>query len=176
MPLMLEIRTGRVPTPKSLRQFETITNTPDRQRLRRFVNEHSLLIHTQHIKVKDKHLLGYSVSHWFCDFTFDPSRSRSLYSTHLVTSECQRAIEAFIATNSGFYPKEFFVRYDEISEEWSSQADASRLLEHGSDSNDLLLFLQYLSEIHWLDIYIQGSDGRYLTNGIIQWVCTTLVS
>ena len=63
-------------------------------------------------------------------------------------------------------------RHGEIS-------DATCLLEHvrkGSNSNDLLLFLGYLSEIHWLDICTRGWDHKDLTHGIIQWMCITLVS
>jgi len=123
--------------------------------------------------VKDKYVLGYSVARWLCDFTFDPKRSRNLYSASLVTSECRRAIEVSIANNSSFVPEKFIVQSrDEIS-------DASHLLEHaknGSGSDDFLLFLQYLSEIQWLNIYTRGWEERYLTHVIIQWVCTTLVS
>jgi len=173
--LALDTRGGQLlPYPKSLREIEAISNnTLDRQHLRKFVDEHlPLILHRRHTKHKNKHLLGYSVSHWLCNFTFDPNRSRSLYSTSLVTRVCQRAIDGFIEKNSGFNPKEFFVQYDEIS-------DASRLLEHaknGPDSDDLLLFLQYLSKIQWLNIYTQDWEGRFLTYAIIQWVCTTLVS
>ena len=160
--------------PKSFREIEAFSNnTPDRQRLRKFVDEHSpFIFHSRHTKVKDKHLLGYSVSHWLCDFIFDPNCSGSLYSTSLVTRECQRAIKTFLAGNSGCCPHWFFVQYDGISE-------ASRLLEHaenGSDSDDLLPFLQYLSEIQWLNIYTRGWGGIDLAHVIIQWVCTTLVS
>ena len=169
--------------PRSLREIEAISNnTPDRQRLRKFVQEHSSLINTHHTMADDRlsvaghrHVLRYSISRWLCDFAFDPNRSRNLYSTSLVTSECQRAIGAFIAKNSVFWPhqlNQFFVQDDEVS-------DASRLLEHakdGSDRNDLLLFLRYLSKIHWLDIYPRGWNEGHFTHGIVQWVCTTLVS
>ena len=174
MLLMLEVRTWSFLEPKSLWEIEITTNTLDRQRLRRFVKEHPILIHTQHTNVDNKYFLGFYISHWLCDFIFDPSRSQSLYSTSLVTSKCRQAIEVFIAQNSSFYPEEFFVRRDgrEIS-------DASRLLEHaknGSDSDDLLLFLQYLSKIYWRYFYTRGFQERLLTHRIIQWVCMTLVS
>ena len=171
MPLMLEVRTCQEPPkPKTLREMETITNTLDRQHLRRFLNEHSILIHNQHSNV-----LEYSISHWLCDFIFDPNRSQSLYSTSSVTSECQRAIEAFIANNRNYNHEAFFVPLDDELE----ISDASRLLEHaknGFDSNYLLLFLRYLSEVHWPDIYTRGRREKCFTHGIIQWACTTLMS
>jgi len=172
--LALQIRPNQwFSTPKSLRQIEIICNTLDWELVRRFVDGHSYVIHIQRTEVaKDKHVLGCTVPRWLRDFLFDPHRSRRLYSTSLVIGECQQTIEAFIATNSGFYPVDFFVQDDGISA-------ASRLLEHiknGSDSKDLLLFLGYLSEIDWLDIYTRGRAQSHLTHGIMHWVCTTLVS
>jgi hypothetical protein len=64
---------------------------------------------------------------------------------------------------------------------WSGEisiANATHLLEsatNGSDRHELLLFLEYLSEIHWFGVYHGGWVQRQLTNGIIHWVCTTLV-
>jgi len=174
MPLMLEVRTWSFPKPKTLSEMETITNTLNRQCLGRFLNEHSFFIHTQHRNVDDEYLSEYSISHWLCDFIFDPNRSQSLYSTSSVTSECQRAIEAFIANNRNYHPKAFFVPDDECE-----ISDARRLLEHarnGFDSNYLLLFLRYLFKIHWFDIYTRGRGERFFTHGIMEWVCMTLVS
>jgi len=162
-----------LPTPKSLREIGIICNTLDQQLMRRFADDHPYLI-LQHTKIAgDKHVLGYTVPHWLHDFPFDPHRSQSLYLTSLVIGECQKAIEALVAKNSDFYPLIFFRQHDGIS-------GASHLLEHvknGSDSNDsdLLLFLGYLSEIPWFDIYTQGWGQRRLTCEIIHWVCTTLV-
>jgi len=173
IPLTLGFKEWRSLKPKTLqKEIETITHMPDQQHLKRFVNEHSILIHTQHTNDDDRPLLEHSIPRWLYDFTFDPNRSRSLYSTSLVTSKCQQAIEAFVAGDSDSCPLLFFLQYDEIS-------NASRLLEHaksGSDSDDLLLFLRYLSKIHWLDMYTRGGEERALTNEITQWVCTTLVS
>jgi len=173
MPLMLEVRTRPFPQPKTLGEIETSTNTLDRQRLRMFVNEHSFLIHTQYSNDSGEHYLEYTISCWLCDFIFDPNRSQSLYSTSSVTSECQRAIELFIAEDADYHPAAFFAS-DRLG-----ISDASRLLEHvkdGFDSHYWLLLLRYLSKIHWLDIYTRGWEGRTLTNGIMEWVCMTLVS
>ena len=57
-------------------------------------------------------------------------------------------------------------------------ANATHLLEsagNGSDKNELQLFLEYLSNIHWLDIYNGNERQRRLTNVILHWVFTTLV-
>ena len=178
IPLTLGFKEWRSLKPKTLqKEIETITHMPDQQHLKRFVNEHSILIHTQHTNDDDRPLLEHSIPRWLYDFTFDPNRSRSLYSTSLVTSKCQQAIEAFFAGKNDFcrLHDHFFSQYsyDEVS-------DASHLLEHsktyGSDSGDLLLFLRYLSKIHWLDIYTRGVMESELTNEITRWVCKTLVS
>jgi len=162
------------PKTRTLREIETITNAPDQQHLRMFVND-STLIHIQYLNVNNKYLLMYSISHWLWDFTFDPNRSQSLYSTFLVIRVCHQVIEAFIAKNGDFCRADrFFMQYDELGD-----SNASRLLEHaknGSDSNDLLLFLQYLSKIHWLNIYTRGWQERCLAHAILQWVCKTLIS
>jgi hypothetical protein len=146
------------------------------------VDEHPHLIHIQHgYKFMDlkRRVLVYYVPRWLRGLFFDPSRSRSLYSSSWVIDKCQRAITSLIKQDrvydlSTFKLLSFFTptNYGEIS-------DASRLLEHtrnGSNNNDLLLFLKRLCEIHWLDVYTAGWDQRYLTNRLVQWVCTTLVS
>jgi hypothetical protein len=132
------------------------------------------LIHITHKKVEDKHLLVYCVPYWLRDFFFDPHRSRSFYSTSWVINKCQQAMKGLIGkSNKKIYSSfPFFMptEYGEISY-------ASRLLEHvrnGADSNDLLLFLRYLSKIDWLDIY-KCRTKRQLTNEIAHWVCITLV-
>ena len=163
-----------IPVPKSLREIGKFCNIPDQQRLRKFVDEHSHLIHVRHKQIQDKHVLGYYVPRWLCDFFFDPNRSQRFYSTSWVIDECQQAIEGFIAPNNvSHFPRFFFMLpHGEIS-------NATRLLEHvrkGSNKNDLLLFLGYLSKFHWLDIYTSSRDHRDLTYEIIHWVCITLVS
>jgi len=163
-----------LPRPRSLKEMRNFCSILDQQQLRKFIDEHSYLIHIQHKKIKEQHVLGYYVPHWLCDFFFDPHRSQSLYSTSWVIDECQRAIEGFIGPNSVSYsPLHFFMQpYGEIS-------DATHLVEHvkeGYDGNDLLHFLGYLSTIHWLDIYTRGWHQRSLTHGIIHWMCITLVS
>lgn len=163
-----------LPRPRSLREMGNFCNFLDQQRLKRFLDEYSYLIHIQHKHIKDKHVLGYYVPHWLCDFFFDPHRSQSLYSASWVINECQHAIEGFIAPNSVSHsPLHFFMQpHGKIS-------DATHLLEYvkeGYNNSDLLHFLEYLSEIHWLDIYTRGWHQRGLTHGIIHWLCTTLVS
>jgi len=163
-----------LPRPRSLREIGNFCNILDQQHLKKFIDEYSYLIHTQHKKIKDRHVLGYYVPHWLCDFFFDPYRSQSLYSTSWVIDQCQQAIEGFIRPNSVSYsPLHFFMQPDgEIS-------DATRLVEHvreGYNSNALLHFLEYLSKIHWLDIYSRGWHQRGLTHGIIHWMCITFVS
>jgi hypothetical protein len=170
--------------PSSFRKIENICNTPDRQRLRRFADEHSYLIPTL-IKVKGKYVLGYSVPIWMRDFFFDPNRSRHLYSTSLVIDECQQAIETHIL-DPNFDPDknhglvDFFTQALTLSSDISISniANATHLLEsatNGSDQQELLLFLEYLSEIRWFDIYHKGWGQRLLANRIARWVCTTLV-
>jgi len=170
--------------PRTLKQLGDIYNTPDQQHLRRFVDEHSYLIPI-HKKVKDKYVLGYSVPNWLRGFFFDPNRSGYLYSTSLVIERCQKAIKSFIfETNPDSYknngPVYFFTPtltpFGEIP--IGSIANPTCLLEstsNGSDRQELLLFLESLSEIHWFDIYNKGWDQRHFTNRIVHWVCTTLV-
>ena len=165
-------------------QGHVSSSSLDQQRSR-CVDEHSYLIRI-HRKVKDKYVLGYYVSVWLRDFFIDPNRSRDLYSTSLVIDKCQKAINNLVlASNPRFYNnlnslKYFFkptptppgeIPIDNI-------ANATRLLEsarNGSDRNELLLFLQYLSEIHWSDIYNRGGEQRHLTTRVMHWVYTTLV-
>jgi len=171
-------------TPRSLREIGNICNTPDRQLLRRFVDEHPYLIRI-HRKVEDKYVLGYYVPIWLRDFFFDPDRSRYLYSTSLVIDKCQKAIKRLILDpNANFHKDDnlvyFFMPTPTPSGEIpiSNIANATRLLEsarNGPDRNELLRFLDYLSKIHWFDIYNRGRDQRHLTNRIVHWVCTTLV-
>ena len=172
--------------PRSLREIGDIYNIPDRQRLRRLVDERSNLIHI-HTRVEAKYVLQYSVPNWLRDFFFDPNRSRSLYSTSLVIDNCQKAIKSCILDpNPGFDKIRSLVYFfmptlrrpsGEIPID--NIANATRLLESarsGTDRHELLLFLNYLSEIHWFDIYNRDWSGRHFTNGIMHWVCTTLVS
>jgi hypothetical protein len=175
----------------SLKEIGNFCNTSDRQHLRRFVDGLSYLIRTRaHEKVKDNYVLGYYVPNWMRnlrDFFFDPNRCRYLYSTSLVIDECRKAIESLILDpNPDSYKTHglvhFFTPTPSLSPSGenpvSNIANATRLLKsatNGSDRNELLLFLKYLSEIHWFDIYNRGWGPRYLTNGIVHWVCTTLV-
>ena len=151
--------------------LETENNASDEQFLR-LVEEHPNLIYISIANIKDKHVLQYFIPWGMRVFLFDPSRCRNLYSSALVVSKCQQTIKASIMLSSSSDPSWFFFARDQYS-------DASRLLEHvknGPDSGDLLLFLRYLSKIHWRNIYIAGGPQRRLTHGIIYWVCTTLVS
>jgi hypothetical protein len=170
--------------PRSFREIGNICNTPDRQRLRRFVDEHSYLIRI-HEQVEDKYVLGYYVPLWMRDFFFDPNRSRHLYSTSLVIDKCQMAIKSLILDpNPDFHKNDdlvyFFTPMPTPSGESliGNIANATRLLEsarNGSDRHELLPFLEYLSEIHWFDIYNRCQGQRHFINGIVHWVCTTLV-
>jgi hypothetical protein len=166
----------------TLKQIGNICNTPDRQRLRRFVGEHSYLIRT-HIKVEDKCVLGYHVPNFLRTFFFDPNRSRYLYSTSLVIDKCQKAITSLIFDpNPDFHNYRALVYFFTLTPTPSGEipigniANATRLLEsarNGSDRHELLLFLKYLSEIHWFDIYNKGWRQRHLTNRIVHWVTYT---
>jgi len=121
------------------------------------------------------------------DFFLNPNRSRYLYSTSLVIDECQKIIKHLI-----FDPNPHFhtSRFDDLLYFFMPTptpsgeipiANATHLLEsarNGSDRHELLLFLEYLSEIHWFDIYNRDwhrTCERDLTNGIVHWLCTTLV-
>jgi len=128
--------------------------------------------------VQDKFVLGYHVQLWVRDFFLNPNRSRYLYSTSLVIDECQKAIKSLILEpNSDFHLsgslESFFMPI--LSSE-IPVANATRLLENGSDRNKLQFFLEYLSEIPWFDIYYNRGPGRrHFTNIIVHWVYTILV-
>jgi len=170
--------------PTSLREIGNVChgNTPNRQHLRRFVDEQSYLIPI-HTQVKGKYVLGYYVPIWMRDFFLDPNRSQYLYSTSLVVDECRKAIKSLILDpNPDSYKNDgllyFFTPTPIPSDEtpFANIANATRLLEsarNGSDKHDSLLL--FLSEINWFDIYNRGWRQRHLTNRIVYWVCTTLV-
>ena len=179
------------PEPQSLQEIGNICNISDRQLLKRFVEEHTFLIHTQPEKVEDRHVLAYYVPRWLRDFFFDPTRSRCFYSTSWIITKCfERIIEECLqpdCSRNGLSPFFMPTGYDEVSFGDIVVRDiaadgisyASRFLEHvryGSDRDHLLRFLGNLSEIHWFDIYTKHLSIRYLANGIVHWVCTTLVS
>ena len=128
------------------------------------------------------------VPNWRRDFFLDPNRSGYLYSTSLVIDKCQTAIKSLVldlnpdpfydhGVTSFFTPTLLPFRAMLIE----GMANATRLLEstrNGSDRNELLLFLKYLSEICWFDIYCRACSvwsQRHLTNGIVHWVCNILV-
>ena len=143
------------------------------------MDKHSHLIFIQHGYNEDitRRVLLYYLPRWLRGFFFDPNRSRNLYSSSWVIDKCQRAITSFTERDRDYQCSSllsFFTptNYREIS-------DARRLLEHirnGSDSSHLLPFLRCLSEIHWFDVYTAGYTQRRLTNRIVHWLCTTLVS
>lgn len=160
---------------KSPQEIVNICNLPDRWALKRFVDENSHLVHIANgMVIHGKVVEAYYVPRWLRGFFFDPNRCQSLYSTSWVINKCQRAIEGLIQQDSGFYLFSSFF----VSKKHGEIPGASHLLEHarnGSDRNELMLFLEYLSKVHWLDIYNAGQDQRRVTNGIIHWVFTTLV-
>jgi hypothetical protein len=128
-----------------------------------------------------------------CDFFLDPNRSRYLYSTSLVIDKCQMAIKSLILdlNPDSYYVHGvtfFFAPTQSLRPScghiidrgilMETMANATRLLEsarNGSDRPALLPFLEYLSEIPWFHIYNRGWRQRRLTNGIVHWVCTSLV-
>jgi hypothetical protein len=122
---------------------------------------------------------------WTRDFFFDPTRSRYLYSTSLIIDEYQKAIKRFILHPNPHSYVDYGLAYfftptpRALSGEIpiGNIANATHLLESATNGpdNELLLFLEYLSEIHWFDIYARGPGQRYMTNRIMYWVCTTLV-
>ena len=123
---------------------------------------------------------------WVRDF-LDPRRSRYFYSTSLVIDNCQKAINSLILDpNSDSHDVDGLVYFfaptptpSESSEiPTDNIANATHLLQstrNESDRHELLLSLEYLSEIHCFDIYDRGQGQRDFTNGIVHWVCTTLV-
>jgi hypothetical protein len=176
---------------RSLWEIAKICNIPDRQLLKRFVEEHTFLIHTRPKKVEGKHVSAYYVPRWLRGFFCDPNRSRCFYSTSWIITKCFHTIEEYLGPDRVYHSLvPFFVptKYREIS--FASGdivvpdiavhgiSDATCFLEHvrnGSDRNHLLRFLGKLSEIHWLDIYSESWAHRRLANEIVHWVCTTLV-
>jgi hypothetical protein len=157
--------------------MRSICDIPDQQLLKRFAEEHFLkVIYTQQ---KFKHVLAYYVPRGLREFFLDPVRSRCFYPNSWIIDRCQWAMKAAasqLESNVHFHSN-FLINF------FRPQAavvisPASRLLEHvrnGSDNNDLLLFLRYLSEIHWLDFCTRSWGGRRVAIGIVHWVCTTLV-
>ena len=168
--------------PRTLRQIGNTYNIPDRQLLKRFVDEHSYLLR-MHEKSNDKYVLRYYAPMWTSDFFFNPTRSRYLYSISLIIDECQKAIKhQLLDLNPHSYANYGLVHFfTPTSTPLSGEipiANATHLLQSarsGSDRHELLLFLEYLSEIHWFDIYHRGWGQRCLANRIMYWVCTTLV-
>jgi hypothetical protein len=160
---------------KSLREMGNISNISDRQLLKRFIEEHSLPAIYKPEDRRFKYVLAYYVPDELRDFIFDPIRSRCFYPTSWIIDKCQWAMKE-LQSNPQFHSSfllDFFQPCAVVG-----VSDANRLLEHvrnGSDNNDLLLFLKYLSEIHWLDFYTRGWYGRQVANGIVRWVCTALV-
>ena len=166
---------GRPMGAKSLREMGTICNNPDRQLLKRFAEEYSLPVIYEHRNLK--HVLAYYIQHELHDFLFDPIRSRCFYPASSIIDKCQWAMKELVSNPQS--PSSFLSDFFQGRQTAVGISDASRLLEHvrtGSDDNDLLLFLRYLSEIHWLDFYTRGWYERRVANGIAHWVCTTLVS
>ena len=137
--------------------------------------------------MEGKYVLRYYLPLWIRAFFFDPNRSQHLYSTSLVIDKCQKAINSLILDpNPDSYNDDglvyFFMPTPTLSGEIpiDNIANATRLLEsagNGSDRNELLLFLEYLSEIRWFHVYtrFRGLRQRRLTNRIVHWVCTALV-
>jgi hypothetical protein len=167
--------------PSSLRKIGNICNMPDQQLLRRFIDENLYLIHIQHIKVTDKYVLAYCTPRWLRAFFFDPNRSRSFYSTSRIIEKCQAAVKSVLDPNHDIHCMAlipFFTPtiYGDIA--IGKISNATRLLEsvrNGSNSNELLDFLGYLSEICWLDVNFGDVIQKALAIEIAQWVCITLV-
>jgi len=193
MHLVFQMEDGgyEIPRSTSLREIGNICNIPDRQLLKRFVEERTFLIHTQPQKVEDKRVLEYYVPRLLRGYFFDPNRSRCSYSTSWIIAKWfEHAIEEYLQPDShfpllfSFFAPAKYVQlsigdivFRDIAVDGIS--DASRFLEHvrnGSARNDLLRFLGNLSDIHWFDIYTGGFAQIYLANEIVYWVCTTLVS
>ena len=153
-----------------------------REDRRRFLREHSYLI-CAHEEVEDKYVLEYYVTNWMLDFFLDPNRCRHLYSTSLVIDVCRETIQILILDPDPFSFNgdlvEFFAPTLPVELISGRLANATHLMESAarseSERHELLLCLKDLSEIHWFDIYNRGQGQRRLTNGIVHWVCTTLV-
>jgi len=139
----------------------------------------------QHRRANGKYVLNYYVPVWMRDFSLNPNRSRYLYSTSLVIDTCRKAIKSLILDPTPHShsrgPVAFFIPMRLTLSNVvpiGNIAPATHLLEsagNGSDRNELLLFLEYLSKIPWLDLYNGNEEQRHFTNGIVHWVCTTLV-
>ena len=171
--------------PQSLRELGNICNIPNQQCLRRYLDEHPYLTCAP-IHAEDKTVLEYYAPIWTNDFFLNPNCFQYLYSTSLVINECQKAIKSLLLdplANSSLNDNlVYFFKPTQTPSQVSTEtfpiANATRLLQStrtGSDRHELLLFLQYLSEIHWFDIYTRGWGQRDWINGVVHWVCTTLV-
>ena len=166
----LAIEMAESSMPQTSKEIVRICNLPDRSLLGRFMDENSHLIYIgAGLKGKGKKLvLTYYLHHWLHGF-FDLNHSQSLYLSSLVITKCQWAIERFIEPK-GFYMLSSFFQSKLNFGHGGEIPTASHLLEHVknvSDRNELLLFLKYLSKVHWLDIYNRGQDQRCVTNGIL---------
>jgi len=179
MDLAMEMEESYIP--RSLRKIGNICNMPDQQLLRRFIDENLYLIHIQHARVTDKYVLAYCTPRWLRDFFFDPNRSHSSYSTSRIIEKCQMAVKRVIDPNHNIHCmalKPFFTPkiYGDVA--IGKISNATRLLESvrkGSNSNELLDFLGYLSEICWLDVNFSDVIQKALAIEVAQWVCITLV-
>ena len=179
MHLAMEMEESRMP--KSLRKIGNICNIPDKRLLRTFIDENFYLFHIQHKRVKDKLVLAYCTPRWLRDFFFDPNRSRSFYSASWIIEMCQAAVKSVFASNHDIHYMTlipFFTPtiYGDIA--IGKIADATRLLEsirNGSNSNKLLDFLGYMSQICWLDVNFGDVIQKSLAIEIVQWLCLTLV-
>jgi len=181
IPIQLVFGIERYET-ESLREIGNICNMLGRQCLKGFLDKHLYLTRIPR-EVEDKYVLGYYVPCWMRDFFLNPNHSQHLYSTSVVIDECQKAIESLILDpnpDPGINDNliDFFTPMPTPSHSEIPIADATHLLKsvrNASDRHKLLLFLKYLSEIHWFNIYNKGWSQRHLTDIIVHWVCATLV-
>jgi hypothetical protein len=162
-------------TAKSVRRMKIVCNIPDRQLLKMFTEENSLL--KIYGRQKFKYVSTYFVPQGLRDFLFDPIRSRCFCPTSWIIDRCQLAMKKIDSNVPSHFHSNLLTNFL-----WPQAAigisNASRLLEHvrnGSDKNDLLPFLTYLSELCWFDIYTRSNFGRQVANRIVHWVYTTLV-
>lgn len=163
---------------RSLREIGDICNIQDRQLLRRAIEENHLIhIHYKHDNPSGhvfKLVRVYSTSSWLQFFFLDANRCRTFYSASWIIDKCQQAINIteIVASHDKGSIMKFFTPSD-----LNPIAHATHLLEsvrNGSDRNEFLGFLGYLSEICWL-----GSPSEIpMTLGIriVKWAYTALES
>jgi hypothetical protein len=169
---------------KTLLEISTICKIPNPQLVKKFLQDHSFLLHTRAYFHRDRvPVLTYCVPSQLRNFFFDPGRCRHLYSMPRIIGKCWEAIkdvfEVKPTSNSTFFARglrEFFISSHHRDCQMSGASlMLSENLRNRSGDDNLLRFLGLLCKMPW-DTCFDSKELRVCTLPIAQWVCETLVS